>query len=404
MPPTQDRFDYTIDHYYAAREPRSDRVLRIIATIATGATVYGTVLLGGDVTKGIQEGKEAVQYSHSQVHDIAPMSSELNPMYKQHGTFVLTGLGTKNPSATAEQLRVHREVGEVFGIEYSNQDLNIKEMANQVIEKARAARLQAISLDGYSAGGLIGLAIEAYIHEHAPDLFVASVVLNSTPVGPDGLSEQSARGIALMNHILSLSEDFKYYLHGRIAVEVLNRSERYMRRIDDSAGSHFEIDGVNSFSYGGSTYRIDYGALRREIMDVSHKMEQQDTASSSLIDSQAHFIVEANYAHYIASLDPMTYVVYTGSQNPSQDSVVNIPASVACITRSLDAHHQRYDIFLGNVGHANPTERMPEYIKLHEKIHARLTQGLSLLYLKHLMEDQDAAGHSVNALGIRPPR
>lgn len=401
MPPVNERLDDAVARYHADRQPRWTSTIQTMAAGAATLAIYGATWLGTDITHGIREGKSTVEHSHSKIHTIALAAPELSPIYQQHATYVLTGLGTKDPSGTAARLTAHQEMGSVFGIEYSNQDLNIREMAEQVISTTRHARLKTISLDGYSAGGLVGLAVAAYIRTHAPDIYVASVVLNSTPVGTGSLSEQSARGIDVMDRILSINEDLKYYTDGRVAVEVYNRRHNYLKEQGTVEQTGFALRDTNTFTYNGTTYHLDYAALRREITDVETKMQRPDVASASLIDSQAHFIVNANYDRYIAELDPETTLIYTGSLNARDDTVVAIEPSIHNLEHSAAAHHKRLIVFRAQVGHANPAERTSQYNSmLHDQIRPVVTQRLTLRFLGDELEQQSIP--LVQAFGTTP--
>ena len=393
-----DEMDGYLRREHKKSKPRSNEIIKGVGAVAASLAIYGSTWLGGNIAEGIEHGKREVAGSHAVVHEVSTSTANLELPYRHHGTFVMTGLGTRNPTETAEALHVHREVGQVFAVEYSNQDLDIEDMARRIIDQAKAANLKNISFDGYSAGGSIGLAIAAYIHEHEPDLRIMSVIMNSTPLGEGSLTEQSARGVALMNRILSLYEDFKYYEDGRVLVEVINRSDRYLERhtVDDING--FRLQGKNTFTYENTSYTIDYAKLMKEFRDVQKKMENPDVASASLIKSQGDFITLADYNNSIRILseqragaldDPIPLIVLTKSAT-NDDPVVNVDRSRDNLLASLRRYGNSYEIIDGDVGHANPMERLSQYEQMFRQVvHPRLTNLLIISMLRSAMEHTD---------------
>lgn len=412
-PPTQPQTKH--DRRVARREFASESSLRIrkvlgsigVATV-TGFSVIANTL-AQDVAQGIDEGKRAVAGSHAEVHEIYDHNAN-DPIFGTHGTFVLTGLGTKNPSETADLLHARRDVGDVFALEYSNQDLNTVDMAERVIAQAKASGLKEISFDGYSAGGPIALDIAAYIHKNEPDLQVMSITLNSSPIGEGSLTDSSARGVALMNKILSIYPDFKYYENGRVMVEVINRSERYLTRIEGAAPRRPTIVDLNRFSYGNTLYEIDYAKLLHEIREVQQKMQDPDVASTSLIKSQADFITMTDYDANIRTLSrlgankssiTLPLIIYTRSRDATDDTVVDVDASERNIAASATRHNAAYGAFHEDVGHANPSERRREYQEMiRKKINPRVAGRLAL---KLAMPDLDVLSEDVHSFDFALP-
>lgn len=409
-PVTTDAIDGYISREHKKSKPRSHEIIKITGAVATSLAIYGSTWLGSNIAEGIEHGKQEVAGSHSIVHEVSMSTVELELPYRSHGTFVMTGLGTRNPLETAKALAVHREVGQVFAVEYSNQDLDIEDMAKRVIDQAKAASLKNVSFDGYSAGGSISLAIAAYIHEHEPNLRVSSVIMNSTPLGEGSLTEQSARGVALMNRILSLYEDFKYYENGRVLVEVVNRSDRYLTRRSTENPNGLHVLAANTFEYAGVHYTIDYGKLINEFHDVQKKMEDPDIASASLIKSQGDFITLADYNNSIRILseqrigdrdDPIPLIIFTKSA-ANADSVVNVSRSSENLLASVKRYGNSYEILNGDVGHANPMERLEQYQQMFRSgVHPRLTNLLIISMLRTAMK-HDGVGHDQTDSALRP--
>lgn len=373
-----------IDQQHRETEPRLNKLTKGIAATAVGAVMYGATLLGVDVARGIEEGKAAVRDSHSQVHDIYTDTAEVEPLYRNHATFVLTGLGTKNPSATAESLTVHRNVGRVFAIEYSNKDLNTTDMAERILETASAYNISEISFDGYSAGGPIALDIAAHVHRLDPELQIISVTLNSSPLGKndgkDSLTQRSRDGIDVMETIMGINEDVAYYKNGHIAVEVFNRNGSYVER---SSGANlpdaFVVHGWNTFSYNGVAYTLDYPEALEQLHAVIRKLDNPDAASALLIWEQAKFIVRSDYKDNIKALPDDVHYTYTRAEAAGADSVVDVESGEENFVSVMEELDEDYTVVREDVGHANPNEKEESYRRMiGREIHPEITRALML--------------------------
>lgn len=388
-PPTQPHTKH--DQRIARREFADEHrrhTRNVLGSISLAAVTGFSILSNGliqDMAQSIDEGKRLIAGSHAEIHEIYDYADN-DPVFGTHGTFVLTGLGTKDPSKTAELLHAHRDVGDVYALEYSNKDLDAVDMAKRVIKQSKKNNLKEISFDGYSAGGAIALDLAAYIHRHEPNLQVMSVTLNSSPIGEGSLTDSSARGVALMNKILSIYPDFKYYSDGRMLVEVINRSERYLKPVDGVATRVPVIVARNRFSYGGKLYEVDYSKLLHEVGEVEQKMQDPDVASASLIKSQSDFITMTDYDANIRTLSrrgankssvALPLIIYTRSRDANDDTVVDVEASERNIATSAARHNTVYGAFHENVGHANPSERRKEYQEMtRKKINPRVAGRL----------------------------
>lgn len=384
MPPYPATTDTRPDPEYRAASRR--RAARTVGAAALVVAAKLSAMGFSDVAQGIEDGKNAVRDAQTAVHEVYDYSGE-NPIYRQHGTFVLTGLGTRDSSETATSLDAHRELGSVYGFEYSNKEFNTIDMAQRIIQQASRDGLHFISLDGYSLGGAAALDIAAYIHQKEPDLRVVSVVLNSSPIGDGSLTERSQDGITIMNKILSIYPDFVYYARGRVAVEVINRNERYLRPMACVESTDFGMYDPSEFRYNGTRYTFDRQAFMRELDDVKQRMSDEDTASSSLVKAQADFLTLSDYNTNLRILakppkngdarSPRPLITYTRAAMAANDSVVDIDRSQRNITRALERYGNPRLALTANVGHANPMERPNEYRQMiHEQIHPTLVRQL----------------------------
>ena len=343
-------------------EPRSTRAAKCVGVAALYVTLYGGSFLGSDISQGIKEGKERVAHDHAQVHTVHEYESDDSP-FDVHATVVLTGLGTKDATGTAETLEAHRSVGSVYAVEYGNKDLNTKDIAERILEQAQEDDISYLSLDGYSMGGPIALDVAIHIQQSESDVDVVSVILNSSPIGEGGLTERSAQSIHVMERILALHKDLVYYENGRVAIELAARSEHYLQEVghDDTRG--LKVHSMQEYSYDGTRYRLDLESLRHELSEITRKLQQPNIANANLIQNQAS-ILKLDFEEKIQTLHEDTLVVYTRSDSSSGDTVVDVEASEHNIVSTLKEHAQPYKILRAHVQHANPAERREEYDRM----------------------------------------
>lgn len=390
-----------ISQEHKVTEAKVSKLIKAIASTAVGTVLYGATLLGADVASGIREGKEAVQDSHAEIHDIYTDAAEFNPIYQGHATFVLTGLGTKDPSKTAEVLTIHQEIGRVFGVEYSNKDLNTLDIAKRVIEKTREYHITELSFDGYSAGGPISIDVAAHIGRLAPELKIISITLNSSPLGKESLTEKSRGGVDIMEDIMSINEDLAYYKHGHIAVEVFNRNAAYLERenVDSSASA---LLGMNKFSHKGIVYTIDYSKAIDEIREVTEKLDNPAAASAELIRQQARYTVRSDYKNNIETLPDDVLYVYTRSTDASADQVVNVDNGEAAFVEVMQKLGREFAVQHSDVGHANPAEDLQAYDQMKRRMHVDITRKLLMLFIERETVKIEAVSTTLQNKALQP--
>lgn len=372
-------------------ETRSTKFAKYAGAAALYATMYAVSVVASDISQGILDGKERVAHDHSQVHTVYEYASR-DPVFSAHATVVLTGLGTKDATGTAETLAVHREVGSVYAIEYGNKDLNTKDIAERIIERATEDDITQLSFDGYSMGGPIALDVATHIHEKAPDIDVVSLVLNSSPVGHDSLTERSAKSIQMMEQVLSLHRDLVYYENGRIAIELAARNEHYLSEVEKDDSRGFVAHSLSEYSFNGTQFRLDIASLRHELSEIRHKLQQPNVADANLINNQAN-ILKLDFDEKIQALSDDTLVVYTRSDIASGDTVVDVEASEDSVVEALSEHNQPYKVLREHIQHANPAERREEYDRM---IRGKIQPDV-IYYLQGQKDDSDTATtHSVD--------
>lgn len=343
-------------------EPRSLRYAKSLGAAAFYSALYAISVVGADISQGIQEGKERVAHDHAKIHSVYAYEAD-RPSFDTHATVVLTGLGTKDATETARSLTAHRDVGSVYAIEYGNKDLNTKDIADRIIEELREDDITRVSFDGYSMGGPIALDIATHLHSQAGDLEVVSIILNSSPVGEDSLTEKSRQSIQALEQVLSLHGDLVYYDNGRTLIELVGRSEHYLKEVGRDNSEGFKMLGLDEYSYDGVRYSIDYSALRHELSEIQKKMAEPKVADANLIHNQAQ-ILKLNFNEKIQAISEETLVVYTRSQSASGDTVVNVDTSEDNAVQVLSDHEQPYKVLRVRIQHANPTEQRTEYDRM----------------------------------------
>ena len=330
------------DHRRETRhERRHTRIKRAIASVALGAAL-GTGVLITEVQRDVHAGQERVAEAHSMMHTIYRTDHE---DARDVATIVATGLGTRDASSTAKLLTPYRQIGNVYALEYSNRDINVDELTGTVLRQLRADKITYVNADGFSAGGPILLAVMAEITEKAPDIRIISVVMNSSPVGEDSLTQRSLDAADILQKILQYDPNLMYSEKARVVAEVIARNERYHK------------DG---FPY------VYTDKLLREARDVYEtKYVNPMAASGSLIASQYRFLTAYNVAPAMKKLSETSHppqVVYTRAAHVEDDTVVRIDTSE---TNAL-ALMKKYgidglSIHIDHIGHANPGERPTEY-------------------------------------------
>lgn len=360
------------------REPRSEKVLKVAGSIALFGALHGVSLLATDIQQGIQEGKALVAEDQPVIHEIYnyPADGE----FSHHATVVLTGLGTKDASETAASLDAHREMGSVYAVEYSNKDLNTQHIAEKITHQAQQDGVTHLSFDGYSMGGPIAVDVASQLQSSNEALQVVSVVFNSSPIGDDSLTARSARSVEVMERVLSLHRDLVYYEKGRVGIELIARSEHYIHEVA-SGGSEAaaKIHGLDSYSFNGVRYQIDYSALRHELNDIRQKMAQPNTAKANLIHNQAS-VLKNDIEDKITRLDKDTLVVYTRSASHESDTVVDVAASERNVVSMLSEGDRPFKVLRERIQHANPVERKAEYDRM-------IRLNIQPDVMKHLLAD-----------------
>lgn len=344
-----------------------------LARRAMSAGAAAGILLAPPLAVGytdIQHGKRELAFDQSEVHEVYEYEGD-DEMLRTHGTFVLTGFGTKDPSETAVSLDAHKEIGSVFAIEYSNNSLDIHDLASHVIETAREHDITQLTFDGYSLGGLIGTHVAAYIHEHTEDLAILNIIMNSSPIEPDDLTSRTKSALEPIEKITEQYPDLLYSKTLRKPIELINRYDRYVEQVPDEPHT-YRIAGLDSVVINGTRYTLRLDKFREESESVDRILEDPDKASALLMSQQIQILYKRieSPLHTLSKHKnndktiPLTNVFYTGSQDTSQDPVINPDTSsdrLSMIMRELD---NPFSILLADVQHANPVEAKDTYALL----------------------------------------
>lgn len=328
----------------ARRTDKREKLVRYCKK-GMGALALASTVGLSQLAVGVHEGKEKVADSHPSIHFVYEGE---NPEFDDVATVVSTGLGTRDPTETAEKLSSHRQVGDVYALEYSNKDINIDELTETVVEMARENNINTLIFDGYSIGGPIQLAIAARIYRDEPDLQVSDIILNSSPIGDQGISSESQASADRLSFFINIYPDLVYSEDLRFLVEMVSRSEWYL-----------DLE----------TLDIDFHEFFKSALSVKReKIDNEKAASGSLIAAQFMFWEKIGVRDNLEELSQEVdgkhepRIFYTRARNPEDDTVVNIDRS----RDNLEALADEYDlqskvIYIDNVGHANPGDRPDEY-------------------------------------------
>lgn len=367
--------DAILQRYRLLREQREikrDHIGKTRRRLGTAAMTLGIlatppVAVGEMIYRDIQQGKAELAHDQAEVHTIHKYDGD-DELYEHHGTFVLTGFGTKDPSETAGTLEAHKETGSVFAVEYSNNSFDIRDLAERVVEAAREQDVTYVTIDGYSLGGLAGAHIAAYIHKHVEDLYVINVIMNSSPIERDDLTDRSQTALAPIEWITDKFPDLLYSEMLRKPVELINRNDRYIEKTPDKP-RNYRISGLNSIVLNGTRYTLNFDRLLHESDDVDRVMADNKKASAWLMGMQID-ILERNIDDALETLsepkedddeDTLPNIIYTGSKNPADDPVVDPHSSSQRLERLMEKYPNNLYVVLGDVQHANPAEARSAY-------------------------------------------
>lgn len=308
------------------------------------ALSYGSKLYGIDT----ELGKQQIEHSAPSISHIY----ESPDSHNQTATFVATGVNTRDASVTAEVLTSYRELGDVFAITYDNRGIDTEELKNLVINAARQHGKTHLNFSGWSAGGGILSEVAAAIY-HDTDLEIDSLVFNSTPMGPDSLTEESEEAIQVIGRAMAISPDVAYSFTLRSAADVWSHRDLY---------------------YKPETRGFDWRSFGHEVRVACERTNDDNRASAVLAKSQVAYTTNYAIDQHIESLSKQVpkkqppLLAYTapwastGDEIATSDTVVKVGNSANYFVRETHRYENpRLLLLIDNIGHANPTERPNEY-------------------------------------------
>lgn len=366
------------------------RVLRGLGKAAAGTAVGFTAFIGGAtgaLQHDIQRGKEAVADSQPSIsHVYEPTSDE----YEDAATIVLTGLGTRDAAESAQNLEAHAETGHVLALEYSNHDVNIDELTDTVVEgleaqgEASGTPIKYVSFDGLSMGGNVISAVAANIHKSVPELDVTSVLFNSSPIGEDSLSPKSSKAMALLGNAINvcrhikICEGIEYSPTARRAIEIVIRHANYL----DPSTHEFDLTKFNE-TVEYVDRRLAKSTTASPILVYSQAGVVQGASDELLRGAQQEFLVQHGIEQSIEMLSqdkpdqqPVS-IVYTMSENPADDTVVDVTYSAQMLEAIAEEHNANLRIVPLEVGHANVKTLKKPYNKfIQEDLNPTIAQTI----------------------------
>lgn len=227
----------------------------------------------------------------------------------------LVGLGGLDATDTAAALPALRDLGVVWAIQYDNQGIDSKVIADLVVRAAQMSGVRNVVLVGHSMGGVIALEVGEHIHQGS-DRRLAAVLLDCTPVDLDAVRPESrGRGEDMLRWMgwLPGARESRVL---RMVVETYARRERLIdAAADPMPGIRF--DGV-----------------REVLVEVAtEKVFSRDAASNGLIESQFRAIVGGGVVDNLRALSrsadgkPRPAIVFLRPRDPESDRVVDVEYS-----------------------------------------------------------------------------
>lgn len=262
----------------------------------------------------------------------------------------LVGLGGLDATDTAAALPALRDLGVVWAIQYDNQGIDSKVIADLVVRAAQMSGVRNVVLVGHSMGGVIALEVGEHIHQGS-DRRLAAVLLDCTPMDLDAVRPESrGRGEDMLRWMgwLPGARESRAL---RMVVETYARRERL---IDATA------DPIPGLRLHG---------VREVLVEVAtEKVFSRDAASNGLIESQFRAIVGGGAVDNLRALSrsadgkPRPAIVFLRPRDPESDRVVDVEYSHRVLIEQVGGMDGSLLVAMPRgTGHANPMQAPERY-------------------------------------------
>jgi len=268
----------------------------------------------------------------------------------------LVGLGGLDATDTAAALPALRELGVVWAIQYDNQGIDSKVIADLVVRAAQMSGVRNIVLVGHSMGGVIALEVGEHIHQGS-DRRLAAVLLDCTPMDLNAVRPESrGRGEDMLRWMGWLPGARESRML-RLVVETYARRERFVDVAADPApGIH--LDGM--------------GEVLLEV--ATEKVFSRNAASNGLIESQFRAIVGGGAVDNLRALSrsvddkPRPAIVFLRPRDPESDRVVDVEYSHRVLIERVGGVDGSLLVAMPRgTGHANPMQAPERYNAVVER-------------------------------------
>ena len=330
-----------------------------LLTIVTGVGLYASDV---NANREIQASSQA---------SVTVYDEPLDPENNSSAVIFFNGFGTYDADSIAEVFGPGiKETfdGESWSVSYGNAPLNPEKIAGKINALAQERGVSTVSIVGYSAGGIIGVATGAELAKN-PDLTIRNITTASTPDGVDGLRPYRQTEIQIAD-TLGRIPGAKYSTPVRLAGEIYFRRDRF----DEGD----PLQRVNDF------FETAHGAYE-------HIQQPKLPGTWLLIDQTlaiAESDINANLKKIAAEYDnkkPLPTLLYLGTDKPGRDYMVDDALSGENICNYGRQSNMECSIFnVPGAIHTLPEKTKKEYTATLRGAHTELMRDVSFSKIKYI--------------------
>lgn len=309
---------------WAINELWRRRVAKAIATFAILDSLY----------VGLYKVPIAVEQERlSQTH--VSISQALSPAAgadKDMATVILGGFGTRDSEPIAEALSPLRQLGEVDSIVEDDNGVSAESLARQIMKRSLAHDITSLGLWGDSLGGPVLTEVARIIQQSDSNLHVAYIVLDCSPTSFESLRPDKKQTIQTLDFWSNILPDLPYHP----AVNYFYTSSQM------GENPVYAASGV----HGGA---------------IIDKMNDEETPSTALLDSQLSFVIDPHLKDNLEAISKVTtktapVIISIRPTSPTGDAVVNSTVASKELADIMAPISMEYHaLTIGGISHGDPT-------------------------------------------------
>lgn len=310
-------------------------------------------------------------FSQYWTHDVAPERTrlaetqpEIHEIYDARdkvnsNTAVIdfVGLGNLDATETAANLSSYDRIGNVWAVEYDNQGIDTKVIADIITAKAEEDDIKQIVLSGHSMGGDVALEVARHLYEkEKKDIELAAVILDCTPPNLDAVRpEERDRGEDMLRWI------------GQVPGA---RESRIVRGIVETVARE------ETFIEEGKAWHksIDLEGLQETLVTVWTEKLNKSVASNKLIESQFKVIASSGAMTNLGVIaeandewEPPA-IFYIRPRDARKDRVVDVQLAQGMMVDVVGGPEGTLHVIkVDGTGHANPSQQPDRYNEAIER-------------------------------------